>query len=154
MNSSVIIRPGRLEDMAPVFELVKALAEYEKAPQEVVTSPEEFKNSGFGPEKVFDTFVAEAENGEIVGFALYFTAYSTWKGKALYLEDFYVKESFRGTGVAQKLFESVLDVAKSRKVKRFHWQVLEWNEPAIKFYKKYKTEFEDDWLNVKIRLED
>lgn len=152
--NSIQIRVGQKRDMKDVFQLVEGLAEYEKAPYEVSTSVEEFKRDGFGKDKVFDTFVAETDEKEIVGFALYFTAYSTWKGKSLYLEDFYVKESYRCTGLAQKIFDKVFNEAKKRKVRRFQWQVLDWNEPAIRFYKKYNAEFEDNWLNVKIRFED
>ncbi len=135
--------------MPGVLALIKELAEYEKAPNEVEVDVQTLENDGFGPEKIFDCFVAEL-NHEVVGFALYYTKYSTWKGKCLFLEDFVVRETLRGQGIGKLLFEEVIKVAKERQVKRMEWQVLDWNEPAINFYKKYSANLDPEWLNGKL----
>ena len=147
------IRKALATDMPAIHNLIKELAIYEKAEDEVATTPEELVKDGFGENPAFEAIVAENQESTIVGFALFFTAYSTWKGKSLYLEDFIVTEKQRKTGIGKLLFDRLFEIAKERKVKRFHWQVLDWNKTAIDFYKKYPTEFEDDWLNVKIRFD-
>lgn len=143
------IRLGQEKDMAQVLELIRELAIYEKCPDEVEVTEEILIADGFGPHKIFDCFVAE-EGDEILGFALFYTKYSTWKGKCLFLEDFLVKESRRGQGLGKLLFDEVVKVAKSRQVKRMEWQVLEWNETAINFYKKYNSNLDPEWLNGKL----
>lgn len=135
--------------MPQVLGLIRELAVYEKAPNEVEVDVQTLENDGFGPERIFDCFVAE-RNDEVLGFALYYTKYSTWKGKCLFLEDFVVKESERGQGLGKLLFDQVVNVAKQRGVKRMEWQVLEWNEPAINFYKKYQANLDPEWLNGKL----
>lgn len=147
------IRNAEVEDMPNVMGLIRALADYEKAPKEVTNSVDQLIKDGFGEDKIFDCLVALVK-GEIVGFALYFTGYSTWKGRTLSLEDFLVKDVFRGNGIGKLLFEEVLKVAKRRKVKRMDWQVLDWNEPAIHFYKKYGATLDGAWLNGRFFEED
>ena len=149
----ILIRTGIESDLPRVLELVKELAIYEKAPDEVVVSVEEMVNWGFGNEKVFDFFVAEVD-GIVQGIALYYFKYSTWKGKCLFLEDIIVTEKWRGRGLGKKLFEEVVIVAKNKKVRRLEWQVLEWNTPAINFYKKYGSRLDPEWINCKLTDKD
>lgn len=146
---NLLIRKGIESDLPRALELIKELAIYEKAPDEVVVTKEEMINWGFGNEKVFDFFVAEL-NGIIQGIALYYYKYSTWKGKCLFLEDIIVTESFRGNGIGKKLFDEIVNVAKEKKVRRLEWQVLEWNTPAINFYKKYGSHLDGEWINCKL----
>ncbi len=138
--------------MPQVLGLIKELAIYEKAPQEVEVDVPTLERDGFGSDKIFDCFVAD-EDGTVLGFALYYTKYSTWKGKCLFLEDFLVKESRRGEGIGKLLFDEVVKVAKERQVKRMEWQVLEWNSPAINFYNKYQANLDPEWLNGKLVYE-
>jgi len=145
------IRDARPEDMKAVHDLIRELAIYEKAASELVNTVEQLKEDGFGNHKIFDCIVAEFEN-EIIGFALFYTSYSTWKGKCLYLEDFLVTEKHRGKGVGKQLFEQVYSIAKARNVGRFEWQVLDWNQTAIDFYKKYDAEMDGEWFNAKIQF--
>lgn len=147
--SDIKIRVGVKEDLANILKLIQELADYEKAPAEVEVTVAEMENWGFGPDKIFDFFVAE-KNGVIVGLALYYYKYSTWKGKCLFLEDIIVTEKMRGTGIGKLLFDRIVEVAKDKKVRRLEWQVLEWNEPAIKFYKKYNATLDPEWLNGKL----
>jgi len=147
--SNIVIRRGTESDVAAALELVKELATYEKAPDEVEVSVEEMKNWGFGKNKVFDFFVAE-ESESIIGIALYYYKYSTWKGKCMFLEDIIVTESQRGKGIGKLLFDEIVKVAKAEKVRRLEWQVLEWNEPAINFYKKYNAVLDGEWINCKL----
>lgn len=147
------IRQGKKEDLPHVLNLVKELAIYEKAPNEVEVTIAQMEEWGFGADKQFDFFVAEKDN-KIVGTAIYYYKYSTWKGKCLFLEDIIVTESERKNGFGKLLFDAVVQVAKKDKVKRMEWQVLEWNEPAIKFYKKTNTVFDDEWVNCKLTYEE
>ena len=144
-----MIRKGTEADVIPALDLVKELAAYEKAPQEVEVTSEEMKVWGFGPDKQFDFFVAEG-NGRIIGLALYYFKYSTWKGKCLFLEDIIVTESQRGNGVGKLLFDKVVQVSKETGVRRMEWQVLDWNTPAIGFYKKYEAAMDGEWINCKL----
>lgn len=143
---SIIIRSAVKEDCVRLMELVNELAVFEKAPDEVTVTLEEFIDAGFGQNKVWDAIVAE-DNGFIAGFAIYYTRYSTWKGRRLYLEDFIVTESYRGRGIGKLLFETVLQHAKDKNFNGMNWQVLDWNEPAINFYKKYHADLDPEWLN-------
>lgn len=143
------IRKGTETDLNQVLALVKELAVYERAPNEVEVTLEEMQNWGFGKDKVFEFFVAEHEN-KIVGIALYYYKYSTWKGKCLFLEDIIVTETYRRYGLGSKLFNEVAVVAKQEKVRRMEWQVLEWNETALNFYKKYDSHFDKEWVNCKL----
>lgn len=141
------LRRAEKEDCPRLMELVNELAVYEKAPEEVTVTLQEFEDAGFGQTPVWNAFVAEV-NGAIVGFAIYYTRYSTWKGKRLYLEDFIVTEEFRGKGIGKLLFETVMREAKEKGFNGMSWQVLDWNEPALNFYKKYNANLEDGWLNA------
>lgn len=147
------IRKAKKKDLSSVLSLIKELAIYEKEPKEVKVSLKELERDGFGKGKVFDCFVAETEKNKIIGIALYYVKYSTWKGKCIYLDDIIVTESLRGEGIGKKLFEAVISVAKKMKVRKFEWQVLGWNKSAINFYKKYSTVFDDKWVNCKLVFE-
>jgi len=143
------IRKGIEADLEQVLGLVKELAIYEKAPNEVEVTIEEMHNWSFGKDKVFEFFVAEHEH-KIIGIALYYYKYSTWKGKCLFLEDIIVTEAYRRYGLGSKLFNQVALVAKQQQVRRMEWQVLDWNEPAINFYKKYSAHLDGEWINGKL----
>lgn len=136
-------------DCPRLLELINELAVYEKAPEEVTVALEHFVDAGFGENPVWKAFVAEADS-VVIGFALYYTRYSTWKGCRLYLEDFIVTEDFRGKGVGKLLFEKVIDEAKNGNYIGMVWQVLDWNEPAINFYNKYAAHLEAGWLNASL----
>ena len=146
------IRRAVKEDCPALMDLINELAVYEKAPDEVTVTFEEFERAGFGSSPVWKAFVAEV-NGTIVGFAIYYTRYSTWKGPRLYLEDFIVNEAYRGRGVGKLLFETVMQEAKELGYNGMNWQVLDWNEPALNFYSKYKAHVEDGWLNASFSKE-
>ena len=150
---AVKIRKARKKDLHSVLALVKELAAYEKAPKEVKVNVKELERDGFGKRKNYDCFLAETEKNKIVGIALYYIKYSTWKGKCIYLDDIIVTESMRRMGIGEKLFEAVVAVAKKMKVRKLEWQVLNWNKPAINFYKKYSTVFDNEWVNCKLVFE-
>jgi GNAT superfamily N-acetyltransferase len=145
------IRRAVKEDCARLLELIRELAEYEKAPQEVTVTMEHFIESGFGDQPVWWAFVAEAD-GQVEGFAMYYIRYSTWKGQRMYLEDLLVTEKMRGKGLGKMLFDQLIVEAKEKKFNGIAWQVLEWNEPAINFYKKYKAHFDPEWINCSITV--
>jgi GNAT superfamily N-acetyltransferase len=146
---SITIRRAIKEDCPRLLELVTELAVYEKAPDDVTVTLEHFTDSGFGKNPVWWAFVAE-EDGIIHGFALYYIRYSTWKGQAMYLEDILVTESMRGKKIGKLLFDRLIEEAKEKKFNRIVWQVLDWNEPAINFYKKYNADFDPEWVNCSI----
>lgn len=148
---SVRVRRALPEDCPSLLELVRELAVYEKAPHEVTVTLEHFRESGFGEKPVWWAFVAESE-GMIIGFALYYIRYSTWKGQRMYLEDILVTESWRGKGVGRLLMDALMDEAREKQFSGIMWQVLEWNEPAIRFYEKYGVRFDGEWLNVSREL--
>jgi GNAT superfamily N-acetyltransferase len=148
---NIQIRRARKEDCARILDLVKELARYEKAPNEVTVTLEHFEQSGFGYKPVWWAFVAEVD-GVIQGFALYYIRFSTWKGQRMYLEDFYVTEDMRRTGLGKLLFERLIKEAQRKKFNGIQWQVLEWNEPAINFYKKYNALFDPEWYNCAISV--
>ncbi len=143
------IREGKREDIPALLSLITELAVYEKAGDQVEVSEEDLLHDGFGPNPIFGFFVAEGA-GSIEGIALYYTKYSTWKGACLFLEDIVVRESSRRKGIGSRLFDAVVQVARDRKVKRMEWQVLDWNTPAIEFYKKYDSLFDSEWVNCKL----
>lgn len=149
---SIAIRKGKEQDLPMVLQLVKELAVFEKAPNEVEVSLEEMRDWGFGQGRLFEFFVLE-KNGSIIAMALYYYKYSTWKGKCLFLEDIIVTESERNNGYGQLLFKEVMEVAKSEKVRRMEWQVLDWNTAAIQFYKKYNALLDEEWINCKLTYE-
>ena len=145
------LRRAVKEDCTRLLELVQELAVYEKAPQEVTVTLAHFEESGFGNNPVWWAYVATTttEKGVeyIVGMSLYYIRYSTWKGQSLYLEDLIVTESMRGKGIGKLLFEVMIEECKLKGFKRMCWKVLDWNEPAINFYKKYNATFDGEWLN-------
>jgi ribosomal protein S18 acetylase RimI-like enzyme len=143
---TIEIRKARREDCHAMLDLVKELAIYERAPQEVTVTLEHMEESGFGPAPVWWAFVAE-EGGQILGMALYYIRYSTWKGQRMYLEDIVVTEAARSRGIGKLLMEALKVEAKERKFTGIVWQVLEWNEPAFNFYRKFDTRFDAEWVN-------
>ena len=151
MDTSVI-RKATKEDCARIMELVHELAVYEKAPNEVTVTLEHFTESGFGEQPVWWAFVVEVE-GRIQGFALYYIRFSTWKGNRMYLEDLLVTEEMRGKGLGKILFDRLIEEAREKGFTGIAWQVLEWNEPAINFYKKYHALFDGEWLNCSIPID-
>lgn len=146
------IRSATDRDCPRILELINELAVYERAPQEVTVTLDHFIEAGFGANAIWKAFVAEVD-GTIVGFALYYTRYSTWKGSRLYLEDFFVTEDFRGRGIGKILFEKVIEEAKNGNFNGMVWQVLDWNAPAINFYNKYNANLESGWLNAALSTE-
>ncbi len=146
------IREAKKEDCIRLLELVHELAIYEKAPGEVTVTLKEFQDAGFGERPVWKAFVAEVD-GTIEAFALYYIRYSTWKGCRMYLEDFIVTEKMRNKGIGKALFEAVIREAKEKGFNGMTWQVLDWNEPALKFYKKYNASLESEWLNASLSKE-
>jgi len=153
MENRICIRPGTAADVPAVHALIVELAVYEREPDAVINTPEEMVRDGYGERPLFETIVAEVE-GRVVGFALFYTAYSTWKGPVLYLEDFLVTESWRRKGVGELLFTAVKAEASKRGVRRMDWQVLDWNEPAINFYKKAGAMLDPEWINARFAEED
>ena len=154
MDIDIKIRRAIKEDCGSMLELIKELAVYENAPVEVTVDFDHFVESGFGTNPVYWAFVAEA-NGLVVGFALYYIRYSTWKGQRMYLEDLLVTESWRRKGIGEQLFERLLLEAREKKYSGMVWQVLDWNEPAINFYKKYEeVQLDNEWVNCSIKLKD
>ena len=148
---NIIIRRAVAEDCDRLMDLIRELAVYEKAPQEVTVTLEHFIDSGFGPNPVWWSFVAEVD-GRVEGFALYYIRYSTWKGQRMYLEDILVTEKMRGYGLGKLLFDKLIEEAKEKHLKGIIWQVLDWNEPAINFYKKYQARFDAEWINCSITV--
>ncbi len=145
----VTIRKGDKEDLPNALRLIKELALYEKAPEQVTLTLEELEHDGFGPNPIYGLFVAEFER-QVLGIALYYEKYSTWQGRCIYLEDIIVTKSQRGKGIGHQLFQAVIGVAKERNSARMEWQVLDWNEPAINFYEKYNANLDGEWLNGKL----
>lgn len=148
---SLSIRKAVVEDCPRIMELVRELALYEKAPEQVTVTMEEVIEAGFGEHPVWEAFVG-IHDGQIVGLSLFYIRYSTWKGRRLYLEDIIVTEEMRGMGYGKVLLDHTIAFAKEKGYSGMMWQVLEWNEPAIRFYKKYNTNFENEWLNVNINF--
>jgi ribosomal protein S18 acetylase RimI-like enzyme len=141
-----MIRKAIKSDVPAILALVKELATYEKEPDAVEVTLAEMEADGFGPQAIYSAFVAEID-GKVVGMALYYIKYSTWKGKAIYLDDIVVNEKYRRYGIGGKLFEEVVKVGKQMGARKIDWQVLHWNEPAIQFYKKYNAVFSKEWAN-------
>ncbi|MES2646699.1 MAG: GNAT family N-acetyltransferase [Bacteroidota bacterium] len=148
---NITIRRAIKEDCPRLLELVKELALYEKAPQEVTVTLEHFIDSGFGENPVWWAFVAE-ENEVVQGFALYYIRYSTWKGQRMYLEDIVVTEAMRGKGLGKLLFDALIKEATEKNLSGIAWQVLDWNKPAINFYRKYDANFDGEWINCSIKI--
>lgn len=148
----ITIREARKEDCPSLLILINELAVYEKAPEEVTVTLDEFEEAGFGSNPVWKAFVAE-EGNIIHGFGLYYVRYSTWKGCRLYLEDLLVTEEMRGRGIGKLLFDKLVEEAVIKGFNGMTWQVLDWNEPAINFYKKYNAHMESGWLNAALSKE-
>jgi GNAT superfamily N-acetyltransferase len=143
----IILQKAVKEDCKAIMQLVRELAVYEKAPDEVTVTMEHFVESGFGEKPVWEAFVAK-ENDIVKGFALYYIRYSTWKGQRMYLEDLLVTEDMRGKGIGKLLFEKLIEECKIKNYNGLVWQVLDWNEHAINFYKKFEgVKFDGEWLN-------
>lgn len=142
----ITIRKGTPDDVPQVFQLVQELAVYEKAADQVSNTPEKMLEDGFGPHPIYGLIVAEAD-GKIVGISMYYTRYSTWKGKRLYLEDLIVTESMRGYGMGKMLLDATVAEARATDCTGVMWQVLDWNEPSIKFYERYGARLDGEWIN-------
>ncbi|HYD90693.1 MAG TPA: GNAT family N-acetyltransferase [Flavobacterium sp.] len=146
------IRPGTKEDMPAVLDLIKELAAFEREPDAVVVTVDELVKDGFGPDPLFYTFIAEANN-EVIGIALFYYRYSTWKGKTIHLEDLIVKQEKRGTGAGSALYKEVIKFARKEGVRRVEWVVLNWNTHAIQFYERSGAAIMRDWLTVQMNEE-
>lgn len=143
------IRKGTREDLPAILGLIQELATYENAPQEVTITLSDLEADGFGSKPLYHLLVA-SDGMVIYGMALYFYSYSTWKGRCIYLEDIVVKELYRRRGIGRQLFEALVDEARKFGAQRLQWQVLDWNEPAINFYKKIEAHLDDSWINCKL----
>ena len=144
-----IIRKGEIKDLPGVLALIVELAEFERAPEAVTNTVADMERDGFGDKPVFRFHVAESE-GKIVGIAVYFVKYSTWKGKGFYLDDIVVTEKYRSKGIGKKLFDEFVKEAQNENAKQLHWQVLDWNKKAIKFYERLHARIEPEWWDCKI----
>jgi len=144
----VTIRPADEEDFPALLEMIRELALFEKAPHRVRNSVEQMR----AEKDYFRAFVAQTSEGRIVGMALFYFAYYTWVGKSLYLDDLYVKEAWRGRGIGRALLNRVLDFARQNGCKRVRWQVLEWNTPAIEFYRKMGVDLDGEWINCDLEF--
>lgn len=144
----MVIRSATPSDVSAILDLIKGLAEYEKEPYEVKNTVENLTKDIF-EHKHCEVLVADLD-GDVIGFALFYTSYSTWKGACIYLEDLYVLPEKRGVGAGSKLFDAVVDIAKERRVARMDWQVLEWNELAIDFYKRKGALLDSEWTNGRL----
>lgn len=148
------IRAGVKADLPRVLELITELAVYEKEPDAVENTVGQMEVDGFGPNPIYGFFVAENDDKYIVGIAIYYYRYSTWKGKRMYLEDIVVTESERGNGIGKQLFDRIIEKGREEKCTGMMWQVLDWNEPAINFYKKYyNANLDGGWMNCNIELD-
>jgi GNAT superfamily N-acetyltransferase len=152
INNTIKIRTGRKEDLPRVLELIKELAEYEKSADQVINTVEMLEKDGFGPQPIYGFFVAE-DNNRILGLSLFYWRYSTWKGKRLWLEDIVVTQSERGRGVGKQLFDRTMQHTIDANCSGMMWQVLDWNEPAINFYKKYGSKISGEWHNCVLEAE-
>ncbi len=148
-----LIRRAVKEDCTAMMQLIHELALYEKAPEQVTVAFDHFVESGFGEKPVWWAFVAEVE-GTVIGFALYYIRYSTWKGQRLYLEDLLVTEKMRGKGIGGLLFDRLIEECKEKNFSGMMWQVLDWNAPAINFYKKYNATLDGEWINGSLERDD
>jgi ribosomal protein S18 acetylase RimI-like enzyme len=144
---NVSTRQGTIEDIPAIFELVKELAIYERALNQVTNNVEKMTRDY--NDKLYDFFVAESDS-KIIGLSLYYYRYSTWKGKRLYMEDIIVTESMRGNGIGKILFDATVTAAKQTGCTGMLWQVLDWNTSAVGFYRKYGTNFDSEWINCSL----
>ncbi len=146
LMSEFIVRKGEKKDCREAIELIKELAIYEKAEDEAILKPQDLERDGFGELPKFGLLVAESK-GKVIGISLFYEKYSTWKGSCLYLEDLVVTKEKRGIGAGKALFEATVKEAKNRNAGRMEWQVLDWNAPAIGFYKNYGADIDESWYN-------
>jgi GNAT superfamily N-acetyltransferase len=153
MSTSPTLRRGQESDLPRVLALIQELAVYEREPDAVTNTLEMMRQDGFGPTPIFGFFVLESGD-DLIGLALFYTAYSTWKGRMLYLEDLVVTEAARRGGYGRLLFDAVVAEAQRTGAQRMKWQVLDWNEPAIAFYKKLGATIESEWLNGNLSAEE
>jgi GNAT superfamily N-acetyltransferase len=153
MSPDFRIRPANIADSNAIYKLICELAEFERAPHEVIINVKKIESHGWSANPYFLCWVAEV-NYEVVGIALCYIRYSTWKGPVLYLEDLIVNELYRNLGIGMALFETCLHYAKTNNYQRLSWQVLEWNKAAISFYQKYGATFDNEWVNCTIQLFD
>jgi GNAT superfamily N-acetyltransferase len=149
LMENIVIRRAVKDDCVRLLELIRELAEYERAPQEVTVTLDHFTLSGFGPQPVWWAFVVMVD-GRVEGFALWYIRYSTWKGQRLYLEDLIVTQAMRGRGLGKLLFDRLIREMREKNYSGMVWQVLDWNEPAINFYKKYQAKFDAGWINCSV----
>ncbi len=147
MSTPITIRKAIREDSKAIFELIQELAIYENGLDQVSNSVEQLAQDGFGDSPLFECLVG-TKKGNVIGISLYYYRYSTWRGKILYLEDLIVTQSERGQGYGKQLLDATIEIAKKTQCKGMRWQVLDWNTPAIDFYKQYAVEFDGEWLNV------
>ena len=146
-----MIRKANASDIPSMMKLIIELAVYERAPGEVTNTEQMMLSDGFGDNPLYHAFVAEID-GNVIGFAITYYRYSTWKGRCLYLEDLIVTEEHRKNGFGQKLFDCCIDFGKKNKCKRMIWQVLDWNQPAIDFYNKNNAQLDNGWINGSLDL--
>lgn len=144
---NLVVRSARISDVPSIHQLIVELAIFEKAPEEMVNTVDQLTKDGFGQNPSYICFVAELD-GVVVGISLCYVRYSTWKGRVLYLEDLIVTEKLRGNGIGKSLFEHTLNYSRDNGFYRLQWQVLDWNESAIDFYKTFDAEFDGEWLNA------
>ncbi len=168
-QQKIVIRKATEADCPQMMDLIRELAAFERQPDAVTVSLEEFVACGFGPQPVWEAFVAESAptSGEsvapgesassgsagkpvIVGISLFYIRYSTWKGRRLYLEDIIVTETMRGRGIGKQLFDRTLELSRERGYHGMVWQALDWNEPALAFYRKYGANFDNEWINISL----
>ncbi len=152
MYKKIKIRDTNKHDIPALLALIQELAIFEKAPNEVSNTEIRMLEDGFGEKKIFDAFVAEID-GKVVGCAVVYFRYSTWKGRCLYLEDLIISEPYRGLGAGTLLFERCIQFAKETNSKLMVWQVLDWNTPAIDFYKKYNAKLDGEWINGTLQID-
>lgn len=149
------IRAAVREDCPQMMALIKELALFERAPEEVTVDFKHFEQSGFGPRPVWWAQVIEdTEQGKLIGLALYYIRYSTWKGQRMYLEDLIISESYRGQGLGKQLFDALIDIARQEGFSGMVWQALDWNTPALEFYKKYGAQLDSGWVNCSLNFKD
>lgn len=151
-KTDIIIRKAEPSDLIQVYELIKELAAFEKEPDEPSNPLKKFIEEGTCKQPRFHVILAE-DDGKVAGIALYYYGYSTWKGSMIYLDDLVVKESYRKKGIGKKLMDELIAIAREEKINQLRWHVLDWNENAINFYKKYPVTFDNTWITVKIEKE-
>lgn len=147
------IRKGKKKDVDAMMKLIQELATFERAPEEVINTISAMKKNGFGKKPIFKSFVAENKKKEIIGIAIFYIGYSTWKGKIIYLDDLIVTEAERKNGIGKMLFDEIVRFAKKESANQLRWHVLDWNVNAINFYKKYSATLDPTWITGKLSSE-